>query len=422
MKNICVKGRVLSLVKHIGSGGVEVTPHDTWVSGYNVQMVNIASGRISLATKLAGEDIAADLMKVVVMSGVELPVQISGQAVNISGQPVKISGQAVVMSGQTIVSETSKSIGTMSTDNSTTTPLGISGVFTGTSEDVKNYAAINISIFTNQASVTDGLSLEWSQDGTNWDEKMNISIGASKVESYEFGIRARYFRIVYTNGVIAQGVFRLQTILHPTRTREGARCLCVDIDPREFAPTRRSVIAGKKPDGSYTNIHATAAGNLKTAIEEFDTSLPAGTNVIGATKTSGQESYFQSGTGNIRSSGQSIVINAAQFKSGLHSISGRQLLTNILDTDIKASYPPSLWRIMIAIGNEGQLTAKVTNSGGTSGHEVQTVTLNEGTNLTSGSAYMFDIINQSGDEMNLQYNTSAPIHVARIQEITAGTQ
>lgn len=40
-------------------------------------------------------------------------------------------------------------------------------------------------------------------------------------------------------------------------------------------------MAAKKPNGDYTNIEATAGGNLKVAIEEFDASLPSGTNNIG---------------------------------------------------------------------------------------------------------------------------------------------
>ena len=163
---------------------------------------------------------------------------------------------------------TVSSVGVLSSNNSSTAPLGIDGVFTGIADDIKDYSAINISVWADQDSATGGLSMEWSQDGTNWDEKMNVSIGANRVESYEFGVRARYFRIVYTNGSTAQGAFRLQMILHPTRTRLGARCLCIDIDPREFAATRRAVLAAKKPNGIYTNIHATAGGNLKIAIEE----------------------------------------------------------------------------------------------------------------------------------------------------------
>ena len=164
--------------------------------------------------------------------------------------------------------EIEKNRGTLSINNSTTTSLGAGETFTGIADDIKDYTAINIAIWADKASATDGLSIEWSQEGTNWDEKMTVSIGASKTESYEFGVRARYFRLVYTNGAVAQTAFRLQVIFHPVRTREGARCLCVDIDPREFAKTVRAVLAAKKPDGTYKNIHATTGGNLKVAVEE----------------------------------------------------------------------------------------------------------------------------------------------------------
>ena len=166
-----------------------------------------------------------------------------------------------------------KNTGTISINNSTIIPLGIDGVFTGIADDIKDYAAINISIWADQDSAIKGFSIEWSQDGTNWDEKMTVGIDANKVESYEFGVRARYFRLVYTNGGIAQSAFRLQVIYHPVRTREGARCLCVDIDPKEFAKSVRAILSAEKPNGFYTNIHATACGNLKLSLEEYDSTF-----------------------------------------------------------------------------------------------------------------------------------------------------
>ena len=205
--------------------------------------------------------------------------------------PATRERQDIIITGLDNV-EILKNKGTMSTNNSTTVPLGIDEVFTGIADEIKDYAAVNVSIWADQASATDGLSLEWSQNGTDWDEKMTVGIGANKTESYEFGVRARYFRIVYTNGGMAQGAFRLQVILHPTRTRQGARCLCVDIDPREFAATRRAVLAAKKPNGIYTNIHATAGGNLKIAMEESEVDFPIGTGSNGlVTLTSSATAY-----------------------------------------------------------------------------------------------------------------------------------
>lgn len=185
-----------------------------------------------------------------------------------------------------------KNIGTISTNNSTTSLLEIDETFTGLADDIKDFAAINIVVWADQDSAVDGLKAQWSQDGINWDEELHITIDKNKVESYEFGVRAKYFRIIYINGGIAQGAFRLQVIYHPVRTRRGSRCLCEDIDPKEFAITRRSVLAAKKPNGIYTNIHATAGGNLKVAVEENETIFPIGSGVNGiVTLTSSATAY-----------------------------------------------------------------------------------------------------------------------------------
>lgn len=46
------------------------------------------------------------------------------------------------------------------TNNSTTTPLGISGVFTGTATDLQNYTAIIVTTYADEDSATDGLKIE----------------------------------------------------------------------------------------------------------------------------------------------------------------------------------------------------------------------------------------------------------------------
>ena len=54
--------------------------------------------------------------------------------------------------------------GFISTDNTTSTPLGIGGVFTGTWEDITNIAMIYVSMTADQASATDGLTIQFSPD------------------------------------------------------------------------------------------------------------------------------------------------------------------------------------------------------------------------------------------------------------------
>lgn len=107
----------------------------------------------------------------------------------------------------------------VSTANSTTATLLSGAVFTGTSEEVKDFSVIMVSIFADQVSATDGLSVQQSSDGTNWDIVDTYTIPASIGKTYSFQPAARFFRIVYTNGGTNQGAFRMQTIFHKVVTK-----------------------------------------------------------------------------------------------------------------------------------------------------------------------------------------------------------
>ncbi|MCK4522413.1 MAG: hypothetical protein KAU20_07610, partial [Nanoarchaeota archaeon] len=76
------------------------------------------------------------------------------------------SVSAVLLGGTANVGSVNveKAKGELSTNNSSTTPLGGDAVFTGTADEIKDYAAVNVSIWADQDSAADGLSLEWSQD------------------------------------------------------------------------------------------------------------------------------------------------------------------------------------------------------------------------------------------------------------------
>lgn len=105
-----------------------------------------------------------------------------------------------------------KGIGVLSTTNSSTATLGSGATFTGTGEEVLNYNWIQVNIFSDQASATNGLSLQYSSDNTNWDATDVYTIAASTGKLFSVQTGARYFRVVYTNGATLQGAFRLQTI------------------------------------------------------------------------------------------------------------------------------------------------------------------------------------------------------------------
>jgi hypothetical protein len=114
-------------------------------------------------------------------------------------------------------------IAAISTANSSTSNLGLNAVFSGTSEDVTMYAELRIIVFANQNSATDGLSIQQSSDGTNWDIKDTYTITANEGKTISVGTSGKFFRIVYTNGGVAQTIFRLQSIFHQFRTKSSSQ-------------------------------------------------------------------------------------------------------------------------------------------------------------------------------------------------------
>lgn len=105
----------------------------------------------------------------------------------------------------------------ISFNNSTTTNLGAGAIYTGTGEDVSIYASITINIIASHVSANPGISVQFSQDNINWDIKItDTQIWAGNYNKI-FDVRSRYFRIVYTNGSVAQTSFRLQCIFNSSK-------------------------------------------------------------------------------------------------------------------------------------------------------------------------------------------------------------
>jgi len=110
----------------------------------------------------------------------------------------------------------------VSTLNSSTATLGNGATFTGTAEDITYYAEVRVSVFADQASATDGLKMEQSIDGVNWDLSDSYTIPANTSKSFGVGCVQRYFRLVYVNGSVAQGAFRLQVTFHSSLTKPSS--------------------------------------------------------------------------------------------------------------------------------------------------------------------------------------------------------
>ena len=176
-----------------------------------------------------------------------------------------------------------KALSVMDSNNSTTSTLGVDATYTGTSTDVTEYNAVYIQVYSDVASATDGIKLQTSNDGTNWDHEHTYTLTAGETKHLEESLISQYYRVVYVNGGTGQSTFRMSAKLLKTASNLHYHPIEKTITGDHPASVQRSILAAKKPDTSYTNIDCTAGGNLKVSIEEFDgaVSLPAGTNNIG---------------------------------------------------------------------------------------------------------------------------------------------
>lgn len=144
--------------------------------------------------------------------------------------------------------------GIVDSGNSTSTPLGGGGVFTGTAIETLNYGIVFVSVYADVASITDGLSIQQSIDGTNWDFTDSFTIAAGANENYSVNPHARYLRVVYTNGAGAQSSFRLQTVLKGNAKPSSHR-LSDTVTTQDDAELVKSIIAYRKsPDEEYYDV------------------------------------------------------------------------------------------------------------------------------------------------------------------------
>lgn len=145
--------------------------------------------------------------------------------------------------------------GIVDSGNSTSTPLSGGASFTGTAFEILNYGIVFVSCYADVASATDGLSIQQSIDGTNWDFSDDYTIEAGASENYGVNPHARYLRVVYTNGGSAQSAFRLQVIAKGNAKPSSHR-LEDNVTTQDDAELTKSILAYRRyPDELYTNVN-----------------------------------------------------------------------------------------------------------------------------------------------------------------------
>ncbi len=179
-----------------------------------------STGNTSLATiagAVAGTEMQVDVLTLPnVTIGAAIPAGTNNIGdVDVLTLPVAFNTGTVSATTQRVTPATDVTtpiLNTVSTANSSTAVLAGAAVFTGTSEDVRDYSLITINVIASHASTTDGLSIQQSSNGTNWDITDTYTIAATTGRTFSVPRQAQYFRLVYTNGATLQTSFRLQTI------------------------------------------------------------------------------------------------------------------------------------------------------------------------------------------------------------------
>lgn len=144
--------------------------------------------------------------------------------------------------------------GVVDSGNSSIVPLTGGATFTGDAFETLNYGIVFVSVYADVASATDGLHVQQSIDGVNWDFEDHFTIAAGANENYGINPHARYLRIVYTNGGSAQTTFRLQVIAKGN-SKPSSHRLQDTVTTQDDAELVKSVLAYRKsPDEEYFDV------------------------------------------------------------------------------------------------------------------------------------------------------------------------
>ena len=164
-------------------------------------------------------------------------------------------------------------MGKVDAGNSSVTPLTSGSVFTGTAFDTLDFGFIFLTVFADQDSAVKGLTMQQSSDGVNWDNSDAFSIFANTGKTHSIQPAAKWFRVVYTNGGINQGVFRLQVVFKKTSSLPSSHAVGENLSPEDDAQLVIAVIKGQKPNDDYADFQSTATGNFKVSVEEIQNKI-----------------------------------------------------------------------------------------------------------------------------------------------------
>lgn len=198
---------------------------------------------------------------------------------------------------------------TISTLNSTTTPLGSNATFTGQWEDVQDYVSILILVNTDRLAATDSIRVDFSTDGTNVDRSIPVSFQTGG-DFCSFPCQAKFFRLRILNGSIAQTFLRAQTQLNAVAESPKLVPLNDTVTLADAALLTKSSIIGKSSSGGGTFIDVKVNPSGSLLVEASTNGTPLDTVNVNTTGTWGYKAGV-SGTPTIPANAKILQISAS---------------------------------------------------------------------------------------------------------------
>lgn len=161
----------------------------------------------------------------------------------------------------------------VSTNNSTTTQLAANQTFTGVADLVTEYGTVLVAVYSNVTSAANGLKFQTSNDQVNWYNLEEYTFNGTDVSVYSMSPGGKYFRVVYTNNGAATTGFYIHTTYKQGYVKPSSHRVGDNITGENDSELVKAVLTAEMPNGTYTNINATAGGNLKVSLQDYDPGL-----------------------------------------------------------------------------------------------------------------------------------------------------
>jgi hypothetical protein len=177
---------------------------------------------------------------------------------------------------------------TVSTVNSTTAALGAGATFTGTPEDVSQYASLSVSYYVQPPTATGNIFVQFSNTASPFYPVSNTVTPVTGLTANGFTLdttmTAQYFRISYINDSTPQTALMIQTIYHPqARIAVKSDRLAVAMNNFSDLLNTRSVVAaqtqGTNPTVEVLGSNGNQSLNVcindpRTAFNEVSVAIP----------------------------------------------------------------------------------------------------------------------------------------------------